>query len=109
MNAKPHSRPRSLEEESRGDLGQFRAVLKQELKGMTEQALREELSQHLGAGLYERTGERLGYRNRQYRCQLLTRYGEIADLAVPRAEEGGMGGQTQVSNKTLVRGKTHTK
>ena len=57
---------------------------------MIEQALREELSQHLGAGPYERTGERRGYRNGHYRRRLLTRYGEMADVAVPRAEEGGM-------------------
>ncbi len=51
MNAKPHSRSGSLEEEFRSlqeeIWSQFRAVLKQELKGMIEQALREELSQHL--------------------------------------------------------------
>ncbi len=94
MNAKPHSWSGSLEEESRSwqeeIWGQFRAVLKRELKGMTEQALQEELSQHLGAGPYERTGERRRYRNGHYRRRLLTRYGEMANLAVPRAEEGGM-------------------
>lgn len=98
MNAKPHSRPGSLEEEPRSlqeeILGQFRVVLKQELKGMIEQALREELNQHLGARPYQRTDERRGYRNRHYRRQLLTRYGEIADLTIPRAEEGGVGFET---------------
>lgn len=61
---------------------------------MIEQALAEELSQRLEAGPYERTDERRGYRNGHDRRQLLTRYGEIADLAVPRAEEGGMAFQT---------------
>ena len=94
MNTEPHSRPRSVEQEP-GSLqeeiwSQFRAVLQQELKGMIEQALQEELSQHLRAGPYERASERRGYRNGHYRRRLLTRYGEMADLAVPRAEEGGM-------------------
>ena len=59
MNAKLHSRPRSLEHQP-GWLQeeiwpQFRAVLKQGLKGMFEQALEEELTEHLAARRHERT------------------------------------------------------
>ncbi len=98
MNAKSHSRPRRLEQEP-GSLqeeiwSQFRAVLKQELKTMIEQALEEELTAHLSARSHERTAERQGYRNGHYRRRLLTRHGEIPDLVVPRAEEGGVEFQT---------------
>jgi len=98
MNAKSHSRLRSLEQ-GPGSLqeeiwSQFRAVLKKELKAMVEQALEEELTAHLAARSHERTAERRGYRNGHYQRRLLTRHGEIPDLAVPRAEEGGMEFQT---------------
>ncbi len=74
MNAKLHSRPRSLEQEP-GSLQEeiwsgFRAVLKQELKAMIEQALEEELTAHLAARSHERTAERRGYRNGHYRRRL---------------------------------------
>lgn len=45
----------------------------------------------MGAGRYERREDRQGYRHGHYRRRLLTRYGEIEDLAVPRTEAGGMG------------------
>jgi transposase-like protein len=73
---------------------QFRAVLKQELKAKIEQALEEELTEHLAARCHERSAERRGYRNGHYRRRLLTRHGEIPDLAVPRAEEVGVEFQT---------------
>jgi len=94
MNAKTHSQAESLEDKPQGlqaeIWAQFRTVLRQELKAMLEQVLQGELSEHLGAGRYERNGDRQGYRNGRYRRRLLTRYGEIGDLAVPRAEEGGV-------------------
>ncbi len=98
MDARSHSRPRSVEQEP-GSLqeeiwDQFRAALKQELKAMIEQALEEELTLHLAARSHERTAERRGYRNGHYRRRLLTRHGEIPDSAVPRAEEGGVQFQT---------------
>ena len=94
MNARLHLRPRSLNQEP-GSLqveiwSQFRAVLKPELKAMVEQALQEELTGHLAARAHERTTERRGYRNGHYQRRLLTRHGEIPDLAVARAEEGGV-------------------
>jgi len=80
MNAKPHSQSRSLEEEPRSlreeIWGQFRTVLKQELKGMMEQALEKELNEHRQARPYERSDERRGYRNGHYRRRLMTDYGE---------------------------------
>jgi transposase-like protein len=63
--------------------------LKQRLKGMIEQALEEELTEHLAARAHGRTAELRGYRNGHYRRRPLTPQGEIPDLAVPRAEEGG--------------------
>jgi putative transposase len=98
MNARAHPQSGSLEQQP-GSLqeeiwSQFRAVLKQELKGMIERTLEEELTQHLAARTHERTAERRGYRNGHYRRRLLTPQGEIPDLAVPRAEEGGLEFQT---------------
>lgn len=73
MNAESHSRPRSLEQEPgslQGEIwSQFRAVLKQELKTMIEQALEEKLTAHLAARSHESAAGRRGYRNVHCRCR----------------------------------------
>jgi putative transposase len=56
------------------------------LKEMVEGLLEEELNHYLKAGRYERTCGRKGYRNGHYKRKLLTRYGPIEALGVPRAE-----------------------
>lgn len=61
---------------------------------MVEQASEEELTGHLAARAHERTAERRGYRDGHDRRRLLTHHGDIPDLAVPRAEEGGVEFQT---------------
>jgi putative transposase len=61
------------------------------LRGMVQQVLQEMLevqaTERLGAGRYERTDRRTGYRNGSYVRSLRTRVGEI-ELSVPRARDG---------------------
>ena len=47
------------------------------------QILQAEMTDHLGAGRYERSEERTGYRNGSYEQKLTTRVGTI-ELEVPR-------------------------
>jgi putative transposase len=59
--------------------------------------LREELRERVGCGRYERSGGRCGYRNGTYARDLLTSYGWIEGLEVPRMREGGY--ETEVFEK----------
>ena len=47
--------------------------------------LQAEMSDHLGAGRYERSEDRTGYRNGSYERQLTTRVGQLT-LEVPRCK-----------------------
>jgi putative transposase len=60
------------------------------IKTFIEDLLKEELSDKVGAERYERTKRRRGYRNGHYRRDLLTRFGLIEDIGVPRMEPGGV-------------------
>ena len=51
------------------------------------QILQAEMTDHLGAGRYERSEERTGYRNGSYERKLIPRVGTI-ELEVPRDREG---------------------
>ncbi|RLC08193.1 MAG: hypothetical protein DRH43_10485 [Deltaproteobacteria bacterium] len=53
-------------------------------KQLIEELLEEKIKQVLGADRYERTSERTGYRNGYYERDLLTRYGLVEALQVPR-------------------------
>ncbi len=53
-------------------------------KQLIEQLLEEKVKQLIGAERYERTQERRGYRNGYYRRDLLTKYGNVEDIQVPR-------------------------
>lgn len=65
--------------------GETRRFVKRRLEGM----MRLEVSYRLGCGRYERSGGRQGYRNGSYVRDLLTSYGWITGLAVPRVRAGG--------------------
>ncbi len=65
-------------------------VIKAGLKRFLEELLKEEVAESIGASRYERRGTRRGYRNGKYERSLLTRYGMIEDLIVPRIREGGI-------------------
>ena len=58
------------------------------IKQLLESAMEEELLDQLRAGWYRRTEVRQGYRNGYRNRSLLTRYGLIAGLRVPRDREG---------------------
>ena len=53
-------------------------------KQLIEQLLEEKVKQLIGAERYERTQERRGYRNGYYRRDLLTKYGNVEGIHVPR-------------------------
>jgi len=53
-------------------------------KQLLEELLEEKVKQVLSADRYERTDDRVGYRNGYYERDLLTRYGLVSDLKVPR-------------------------
>lgn len=58
-----------------------------ETKRQLEGALRIDLENRLGCSRYERSRKRQGYRNGSYTRDLLTRYGWIRDLEIPRARD----------------------
>ena len=60
------------------------------IKTFIENLLEEELNNILGAKRYERNNKRKGYRNGHYARSLLTRYGPIENIQVPRKEPGGV-------------------
>ena len=75
------------------------------LQSILNQVLKAEATDQLGAEHYERTEERLGYRNGSYPHQLTTRAGKIT-LQVPRFRDGDFSTELfdryQRSEKALV-------
>ena len=63
--------------------------VKKFIKGFIEDLLREEVTARIGAGPYERSSKRQGYRNGHYGRDLLTRFGLVEDIRVPRVTPGG--------------------
>jgi transposase-like protein len=59
------------------------------IKSFIENLLKEELTEKLGAYRYERCAGRKAYRNGHYLRNLLTRYGVVDEIRVPRADKGG--------------------
>jgi len=59
------------------------------IKGFIEDLFREEVTARIGAGPYERSSKRQGYRNGHYVRDLLTRFGLVEDIRVPRVTPGG--------------------
>ena len=70
--------------------GKIESSIKKFIKGLIENLLKDELTEKLGAERYERTDERKGYRNGCYERDLMTRYGLIDGICVPRMDQGGM-------------------
>jgi len=64
--------------------GEVLGVVKREV----ELILRAEVTAQVGCERYERNGERTGYRNGSYARDLLTTYGWISSLRVPRVRTG---------------------
>jgi len=61
--------------------------LRQMLEWMVQQALEHEMGEHLGADRYQRSDERLGYRNGHKTRVFTTAVGDL-NLLVPRTETG---------------------
>ena len=61
----------------------IRSLLQTRVREAIEITLEEELAEALGCGRYERSGERLGYRNGKHRRRITTAYGP-KDLEIPR-------------------------
>jgi len=70
--------------------GKIASGVKGFIKSFIENLLEEELTAKLGASRYERSAGRKAYRNGHYLRNLLTRYGVVDEIRVPRAEPGGM-------------------
>jgi putative transposase len=67
---------------------EIQGEVKRAVKDSLEQALVREQSVYVGCGRYKRTKRRRGYRNGSYVRDLLTSYGWIERLVVPRVREG---------------------
>ncbi|MFH1687918.1 MAG: transposase [bacterium] len=59
------------------------------VKRRLERAMESEATTRVGCARYQRSCERKGYRNGSYSRDLLTSYGWIEGLEVPRVREGG--------------------
>ena len=72
----------------------FWRQLQGEAKGLVkvrlERALVVEQGRRVGCGKYKRSGKRRDYRNGSYARDLLTSYGWIGGLRVPRVRDGGL-------------------
>lgn len=64
--------------------------VKKFIKGFIENLLTQEITDRIGAERYERNSRRRGYRNGHYLRNLLTKFGPIEDIRVPRLDQGGM-------------------
>lgn len=70
--------------------GKIASGVKGFIKSFIENLLEEELTVKLGASRYERNAGRKAYRNGHYQRNLLTRYGVVDGIQVPRADKGGL-------------------
>jgi transposase-like protein len=70
--------------------GNIASAVKQLIKGLIENLLQDELTEKVGAARYGRNPERKGYRNGSYSRDLLTKFGLIEQIRVPRMDRGGM-------------------
>ena len=70
--------------------GKIASGVKGFIKSFIENLLQEELTVKVGAPRYERSAGRKAYRNGHYLRNLLTRYGVVDEIHVPRMDKGGM-------------------
>lgn len=80
-------------------------LLKEVVRSALQEILESEMEEHLGAGPYERSGDRRGYRAGYYSRSLVTRVGKM-ELRVPQDREGNFSTELferyQRSEKALV-------
>ncbi len=86
-------------------LSQDADFLRTMVQALVQETMEGEMDECLGAGLYERTDQRLGYRSGYYSRNLLTRVGTL-ELRVPQDRDGRFSTQVferyQRSEKALV-------
>jgi len=96
-------------------LADLRSIFQGTVRVVLEMILEEEIREMVGAGRWERYGQRVDRRNGTYLRKLITSMGAI-DLAVPRAREGGSAGagllgrykrRTQDIDDTIVSAYVH--
>jgi putative transposase len=87
--ATPEKRVKETEINVQEEIWRFIAnTLKQGLKRLLESLLEEEVTSKVKAKSYERNPQRRGYRGGHYFRDLVTRYGLMENLKVPRIAEG---------------------
>jgi putative transposase len=87
--ATPEKRVKETEVNVQEEIWKFiAATLKQGLKHLLEGLLEDEVTTKVNARKYERSTRRQGYRGGHYLRDLVTRYGLLEGLRVPRMAEG---------------------
>jgi len=87
--ATPEKRVKQTEVNVQDEIWKFiAATLKQGLRRLLEGLLEDEVAAKVNARRYERSSRRQGYRGGHYLRDLVTRYGLLEDLRVPRMAEG---------------------
>lgn len=87
--ATPEQRVKETEKNVQEEIWKFiAATLKQGLKHLLENLLEDEITTKVQARKYERSPGRQGYRGGHYFRDLVTRYGLLEELRVPRLAEG---------------------
>jgi putative transposase len=89
--ATPEKRVKETEVNVQEEIWKFiAATLKQGLRHLLEGLLEDEVTTKVNARKYQRNSRRHGYRGGHYLRDLVTRYGLLEDLRVPRMAEGPM-------------------
>ena len=87
--ATPEKRVKQTEVNVQDEIWKFiAATLKQGLKRLLEGLLEDEVTTKVNARKYERNSRRQGYRGGHYLRDMVTRYGLLEGLRVPRMAEG---------------------
>jgi putative transposase len=87
--ATPEKRVKETEVNVQEEIWKFiAATLKKGLKHLLEGLLEDEVTTKVNARKYERSSSRQGYRGGHYLRDLVTRYGLLEELRVPRMAEG---------------------
>lgn len=87
--ATPEQRVKEIDKNVQEEMWEFiAATLKRGLRHLLENLLEGEVTARVKARKYERSTQRQGYRGGHYRRNLVTRYGLLEDLLVPRLAEG---------------------
>lgn len=92
-SATEYSQLQSLVKEFACDHGEDEALhrpMRDMLRHYLEMVLRLDLAYHLQAGCYQRTQRRTGYRNGAYQRNLVTSFGAVPMLTVPRPRKGSL-------------------